>query len=59
MRPFNRLRLFHWSLAGLFALAWLSGDDGELLHVWAGYGLLVILFVIGFIWIQKIAKIEV
>lgn len=43
MRPFNRLRLFHWSLAGLFALAWLSGDDGELLHVWAGYGLLLIL----------------
>ncbi len=43
MRPFDRLRLFHWSLAGLFALAWLSGDDGELLHVWASYGLLVVL----------------
>ena len=43
MQPFNRLRLFHWALAGLFALVWLSGEDGELLHVWTGYALLAVL----------------
>ena len=45
MQAFNRLRLFHWTLAGLFALAWLSGDEGELLHVWVGYGVLALLLV--------------
>lgn len=45
MAAFKRLRVFHWLLAGLFGAAWLSGDDGELLHVWLGYGLLVVLLV--------------
>ena len=45
MAAFKRLRVFHWLLAGLFAGAWLSGDDGELLHVWLGYGLLAVLLV--------------
>ncbi|WP_455232488.1 2Fe-2S iron-sulfur cluster-binding protein [Geopseudomonas aromaticivorans] len=45
MAAFNRLRVFHWLLAGLFGAAYLSGDDGELLHVWLGYGLLVVLLV--------------
>lgn len=43
MAAFNRLRVFHWLLAGLFGAAYLSGDDGELLHVWLGYGLLAVL----------------
>jgi 3-ketosteroid 9alpha-monooxygenase subunit B len=42
MNPFNRFRLFH----GLFVLGFLavyfSGDDGELLHLWLGYGLVVL-----------------
>ena len=45
MAAFNRLRVFHWLLAGLFGAAYLSGDDGELLHVWLGYGLLAVLLV--------------
>ena len=31
------VRLFHWSLVTFFALAWLSADDIEVLHVWSGY----------------------
>ncbi len=31
-------RLFHWSLVGCFAAAWLSADDAGQLHQWAGYG---------------------
>ncbi len=34
------LRLFHWSLAGSFLLAYPSGDDAGMLHVYAGYGVL-------------------
>src|SRR5699024_58326 len=40
---FNRFRLFHWLLAGFFIAVYLSGDDAELLHIWLGYGLLVLL----------------
>lgn len=40
---FNRFRLFHWLLAGLFLAAYLTGDDAELFHVWLGYGLLAVL----------------
>lgn len=40
---FNRFRLFHWLLAAFFLLAYLTGDGGELLHVWLGYGLIVLL----------------
>lgn len=30
-------RVFHWSLVASFAVAFLSGDDFETLHLWAGY----------------------
>jgi len=38
------VRLFHWSLALSFAVAWLSANSWDDLHVWAGYaaGALVI-----------------
>ena len=31
------VRIFHWSLVISFATAWLTGDDLENLHHWAGY----------------------
>ena len=31
------VRLFHWSLAASFALAWLTAEAWEDLHHWAGY----------------------
>lgn len=31
------VRIFHWSLAASFLVAWLSGDEWEALHLWAGY----------------------
>lgn len=34
------VRVFHWSLASLFLVAYLSGDDGGGVHVYAGYGIL-------------------
>jgi len=34
------LRLFHWSLVASIAIAWLTGEDGETLHEWAGYAAL-------------------
>lgn len=43
MAAFNRFRLFHWLLAGLFGAVYLSGEDAELLHIWLGYGLVALL----------------
>ncbi|ANF25728.1 2Fe-2S iron-sulfur cluster-binding protein [Stutzerimonas stutzeri] len=43
MAAFNRFRLFHWLLAGFFLAVYLTGDDAESLHLWLGYGLLVLL----------------
>lgn len=43
MAAFNRFRLFHWLLAGFFVAVYLAGDDAELLHIWLGYGLVVLL----------------
>lgn len=43
MNPFNRFRLFHWLFVLVFLAAYFSSDDGELLHVWLGYGLVTIL----------------
>ncbi len=34
------VRMFHWTLAGAFALAYLTEDDFLPLHVWAGYAIL-------------------
>lgn len=31
------IRIFHWSLVALFAIAFLTGDEVEWLHLWAGY----------------------
>ena len=31
------VRIFHWSLAASFAVAWISGEDWKSLHIWAGY----------------------
>ena len=46
------VRVFHWSLAGSFTLAYLSEDDFLTLHVWAGYtiiGLILLRLIWGFI----------
>lgn len=32
------VRLFHWSLVALFAVAFVTGEEIERLHEWAGYG---------------------
>src|SRR5471030_330200 len=39
------VRLFHWTLALSFALAWFSAKSWDDLHIWAGYaaGSLVVL----------------
>jgi cytochrome b len=36
------VRVFHWSLVLLFLVTYLSGDDESLLHVYSGYGVMVL-----------------
>lgn len=46
------VRIFHWSLVTLFAVAFLTGDESERIHNMAGYaiaGLLVLRIIWGFI----------
>jgi cytochrome b len=43
------LRLFHWSLAGAFLVAYVTGDDWRILHVNAGY-LIGILILLRLVW---------
>jgi cytochrome b len=46
------VRVFHWTLAGAFAVAYLSGEDTLALHVWSGYaagGLVVLRVIWGFV----------
>ena len=46
------VRIFHWSLVLTFTIAWLSGDELEVLHANAGYavlGLVMLRIVWGFI----------
>ena len=43
------VRVFHWSLVALFIVAFLTGDEVEWLHLWAGYAIAA-LIVIRIIW---------
>jgi cytochrome b len=46
------VRFFHWSLVLSFAVAWLSANRIEMLHMWAGYaagGLVAMRLVWGFV----------
>ncbi|MBZ0217022.1 MAG: cytochrome b/b6 domain-containing protein [Fimbriimonadaceae bacterium] len=46
------VRLFHWSLVSVFALAWISGDEWDRVHEAAGYviaGLIAFRVIWGFI----------
>ena len=36
------VRVFHWSLVVLFFVAYFTGDDEDVLHVYAGYGVLAL-----------------
>lgn len=36
------VRIFHWSLVVLFAAAFVTGDEFEWLHLWAGYAIAVL-----------------
>src|SRR5678815_5259182 len=36
------IRIFHWSLVGLFALAFVTGDEIEWLHIGAGYAIVAL-----------------
>lgn len=46
------VRLFHWSLAGLFAFSYLTGDEWKQAHILSGYaiiGLLAFRIIWGFV----------
>jgi cytochrome b len=46
------VRVFHWSLAALFPLAYATGDEVQQVHIWAGYtiaGLLALRILWGFV----------
>jgi cytochrome b len=37
------VRIFHWSLVGLFTLAYFTGDDAGTIHVWSGYAIVALI----------------
>lgn len=37
------VRMFHWSLAGLFVIAWISAEELDLVHEMAGYTILALI----------------
>jgi cytochrome b len=37
------VRVFHWSLVGLFIVAYASGEDADTMHLVAGYGIVALL----------------
>ena len=43
------VRIFHWSLVALFAVAFVTGDEVARLHIWAGYAIAA-LVALRFIW---------
>ena len=46
------VRLFHWSLVATFTVAYFTGEEDSLVHIWSGYaviGLVVFRIVWGFI----------
>ena len=45
MNPIYRLRVFHLLFVLVFLIAYFTGDESDLLHVWLGYGLLAFLAV--------------
>jgi len=43
------IRLFHWSLVAMFAIAYISGEDFENIHAWSGY-VIAILLIYRLVW---------
>lgn len=46
------VRIFHWSLVASFAIAWVTSEDAEAPHQWAGYAALALVafrIVLGFV----------
>lgn len=43
------VRTFHWSLVALFTLAYATGDDAAILHIWSGY-IVLALVVLRVLW---------
>lgn len=39
------MRIFHWCLAGGFAVAWFAGEEGETLHFWTDYAIAALIAV--------------
>ncbi len=38
------VRIFHWSMVALFALAWLTAEELDTVHIWLGYAVASLVF---------------